>query len=857
LRASLGTLAAVAFGLLTCARLPELEPNVCGNAVIEDAEDCDSFAEPGATCLPPGSIGECHFDCSPASGGLGGCPAGWGCDLGGICRPPTDQFEDPREFEVGTVDSLVAADFDGDGRTDLLSAEVPDDDARTHIKFHYFDERGALDETRSFPFLVYPTVATISPDDIADVVFSDGRIGLLRGRADRSWVPETFSSYRIASSAIRTLTVREGVVDDTSGFVIFTALEGIPGVYVPDSSNEGIPRRLGALGDAIENLVGDPVAAPLYEGSPCWQAITAVRGASHFSVLDLCVLGPDSNPRWMPEMSVRDVGLDPPEPIVTPPQAADIDGDGHLDVIVGSSERAFVAFGDGVTLADSALPLALPLRGSDPSADAGVADAGLAAGATLPLPMPLAARDVTGDGAIDFVFPDGILLSNSPFVAGDYEFFVSPGGSPGLTVAAIADFNANLHLDVVAGSNQRPGLTFFNGTGSANLTFFSVPTSRPVQRIAVGDFDGDLIEDVAFTQESGGEPAETQVLISFGAAFRPPEPSVAVARLANVEQLGTYRQFALSHLLIASSEGAGAERRGVLTLLTGNGDRMPVALYDLTTFAEDSSVLESAAVRVLTGAFASPTPADVLALAFAGEPEAEAPRGPLEFWLLSALGVGPSTPTRLDGALPADAHPLSLDGASVTLTATSADVNGDGFDEAIVGVPFADDDHCALFLFDVEPDRVVMTGELALDEPCAIGQIATFELDGDDSIDIAWLTARQDGTDRRLSIFWNDGTGQFSSDRRSIVSDRAASPRTFAILPANAARPNSLAFATPLALELVAIDPATRALAQQTPRPLSGCTGLAAADLNGDGAVDVAAAVRGNLQVFTARLEDL
>jgi hypothetical protein len=245
----------------------------------------------------------------------------------------------------------------------------------------------------------------------------------------------------------------------------------------------------------------------------------------------------------------------------------------------------------------------------------------------------------------------------------------------------------------------------------------------------------------------------------------------------------------------------------------------------------------------------------VLALGFTGEQEL--PTGPLEFWLLPALGVGASTPTRLEGGLRPEAHPISADGASVTLTAARADVDGDGRDEAILGVPFADDEHCALFLFDVEADRVTMRGELALDEPCATGQIAPVELDGDDWVDLVWLSARLDGSDRRLSILWNDGSGQFSLDRRSIVSDRAASPQAFALLPPNAARPSSLAVATPLELQVVAIDPATRAPDAQRLRSLSGCTGLAAADLNGDGVVDLAAAVRGNLQVFTALLEEL
>ena len=278
-----------------------------------------------------------------------------------------------------------------------------------------------------------------------------------------------------------------------------------------------------------------------------------------------------------------------------------MNGDGHLDVIVGSEERMFVAYGDGLGLAT-----AVPYQAHRPgSADAGPADY---------LPMPLAAGDVTGDGRVDFVFREGLLLSAPSSVPGRDEYTPAFGSLPRWTAAVIADLNANGYPDILAGSSERPGINFYNGTGTSDLTLFELATSRPVQRISVGDFDGDLVEDVAFTQAGGSEPTEEQVMISFGVPFGPPLPAVAVARLTNVEQMGTYREAKLSHLLIASSESTDGAERGVLTLLTGSGDRIPVALYELTTFASDNSVIGSIAVRVLGGAFTSPAPGDVLAL---------------------------------------------------------------------------------------------------------------------------------------------------------------------------------------------------------------------------------------------------
>jgi hypothetical protein len=519
-----------------------------------------------------------------------------------------------------------------------------------------------------------------------------------------------------------------------------------------------------------------------------------------------------------------------------------MNGDGHLDVIIGSEERMFVAYGDGLGLATAVPYPAYPLG----AVDAGPAEY---------LPMPLAAGDVTGDGVVDFVLPGGLLLSSPSSVPGRNEYTPAFGSLPGWTAAVIADLNANGHPDIVVGTSERPGLNFYNGTGTSDLTLFELATSRAVRRITVGDFDGDLVEDVAFTQAGGSEPSEEQVMISFGVPFGPPLPGVAVARLANVEQMATYREAKLSHLLIASSESSDGAERGVLTLLTGSGDRLPVALYELTTFASDNSVNGSSAARVLGGAFTSTAPGDVLALAFGAEPGDSAA---LQFWLLPALGNSTGEPVLLSGGLPANAHPVYPGGLGFSLAAASADVDGDARDEAILAVPIDDAEHCALLVFEVDSDHVTQRLEQRVTEPCGHIELAALDADGDRHVDLAWLTGRVDGSDRRLSIFWNDAAGGFSVDRRSVISDRAASPQAFALLPANAARRTSVAYATPLGIESVTIEPATHAIGEpQSLSTLAGCTGLRAADLNGDGIVDLVAAAGGNLHVFEASLEAL
>jgi hypothetical protein len=830
--------------LLACTSLPAIGADECGNGVIEPPEDCDGFGvDGGASCRAEGSVGECRLDCSASAGSPNACPAGWGCDLGGICRRPTGAFEPPREHEVGTAAALASADFDGDGRTDVMSTEPLDPFGGTRIKFHYFDEQGVLEDTRSFPHaLISPVVSEMTGDTRRDVVFTDGRVGVLLGRTDRSWVPETFSSYRIENTAIRTLTLRDEVIEDISGFVVFSALSGAPGVYVPGSiSNGGFPILLGELPYATADFVGEPVAAQIIEGdsAPCRQAIVAERGATSFTMIDACERTADGTILWRRELIRVSVALEPPEPIVSEPRVADMNGDGHLDVIVGGETRAFVAFGDGQSLATAVpFPIAL-LDGELRTAD---------------MPMPLAAGDVTGDGIVDLVFPVGILLS-SEAEAPVPSYRVANIGQPPYSAALIADVNANGYLDIIAGGRGSSGLHFLNGRGTSALTYFSIPTSRPVERLITGDFDGDLIEDVAFSQVGISEDVQSSVMMSFGVPFGAPLPPTEVARLGTpVEQLGTFREDGLSHLLIASSESNGGEQRGVLTLLTGSGDRIPVALYELTTFAADGSVNGSEALRVLGGTFLGNGPGDVLGIGFDLPPTNTG----AQFWLLPAVARSEGTPVLLGGTLAPEAAPVAPDQASLRLATAVADVDGDGRDEVILATPAQDEEHCALQVYGIEPDHLALRGSVLADEPCARADLAVVDADADGHVDIVWNTGRADGSDRQLSVLWNDGAGVYSIERRTIVVDRLLSPQAFALLPATTVRALSIAYATGSGLELVPLEPTTRVPGEVVfLLELPGCTGLSAPDLNGDGARDLVAAARGNLTVLEAALEAL
>jgi hypothetical protein len=466
--------------------------------------------------------------------------------------------------------------------------------------------------------------------------------------------------------------------------------------------------------------------------------------------------------------------------------------------------------------------------------------------------MPLATGDVTGDGVIDFVYPEGFLLSSPSLVTpGEIDYTnVGFGGQGPFAAAVVADLNGNGLPDIIAAPSLYPGFSFFNGTGSPDLTYFALPTSRPAERLAVADFDGDLVLDLAFTQRAADGAAE-EVLVAFGAAFAPPSAPVAVARLGSIDQLVAHTAARLGNLVLTSTEGSGEERQGAVTLLAGSGDRLPVASYELTTFAADTSVNGALGARAIGGAFLSTAREDVLAAAFA-EPLANES---FQLWLLPGLTRSAGSPVRLQGTLPPEARPVVDQSLGLSLAVAAADVDGDGRDEALIATPVGDDEHCGLHTFRIEPDRAELLAQLVLPEPCASIEMSPLQADADGWVDIAWLTARADGSERRLSIFWNEGGG-LASERRSVVGEPGLAPQAFASLRPSPARGPSLVVATPTGLQLRPIE--GREIGPAEPLlDVPGVTGLTAGDLNGDGAVDLAAAARGNLIILGASLESL
>lgn len=533
-----------------CSEIAPIELGICGNGILEpeNSEDCDSVAVEGSACSR-----ECRFICADTS-----CPAGWACGGDAICRRPSGTF-----FSSGVVSlpsprsQLELADFDGDGALDLAAV-----DAGSIAVLYGPSFQGSLVErVRGLGRCAFGDLDGDGRPDGA--VPQNGGISLLHGESDR-----TLSPIAAAQLDVETFRVPDGVTarlvpvfpPDAVQHELLLIMSGdaVPGpgtdtfTCVTFPKGECLPARSVIFRARVEDLIS-AINAPLATAAG-EEILLAFRGARELRLIGFRGAG---DLLEVLELSVMTLPSD--ATISGPAFVDDFNGDDFPDVVV-------VVNSAGTMTLAAALGSAAGLGGFFLEHRL---DAALAAGEIL-----LAAGDLDGDERADFVGGERIYLAGGKVIS-------RPSRSALWSEAIVADFNRDSLPDLAAVSAGRPGVDFMLGTGTAVMNPTFIDTLSPPIFLRSGDFDGDLVQDLAAVERGAAD----QISVFFGNLQGPISDPINMGTLRSVVRSDVlyYRHPALDEDLISDLMVESEGTVHTLAFLLGASDRRLRSALGLTS----------------------------------------------------------------------------------------------------------------------------------------------------------------------------------------------------------------------------------------------------------------------------------
>jgi len=282
---------------------------------------------------------------------------------------------------------------------------------------------------------------------------------------------------------------------------------------------------------------------------------------------------------------------------------------------------------------------------------------------------------------------------------------------------------------------------------------------------------------------------------------------------------------------------------------------VPASPIELTTFSVDGAVRDSTSGALTLGSFRDPDQIDVLP--FALEPhEGDIADAPPQMWLLEDIENKTHSPKYLGWTLDERTRPFG--GArsnELSVRLAAKDLDGDSLDELVLVAPSQDFSQCIVNVASVvgEPPALELRNVVALDSPCLESVVEVTDLDADDAPDIVVLVGHLEET-REPLVLWNDGRGRFSSEDATSIPIDGEKARSFTAFRGFDGS-TEFALVTEQSLRVLRPLGAARAFGdERTLGTLELGSGVVAADVNGDGIVDLAVADAGNIQIFHAEL---
>lgn len=624
-----------------CTNLEFLEPNTCGNLVVESdaGEDCDGVDGCGA----PGSANACRYTCAVGSNG---CPTdlGFQCGADFICRRPTGQFSIGRSTTTETARDLIVGDVNADGCAEVIVTAVrsttvnafASDRSKSCIASAQTLKTNKPDVGQSPPL---PILRDVSPDDpskkqslisAGSSVFGDG-LSLHFANETPTLFPVLFPRSERAAPLMRplkatllgveALVILEQRTESKTDIVIQSNAQ-----MGPEVINDALP---GKIQDIATIAVGD-ILTFLNDSTPCDELVVGMRGSKTLDIYQLCSSAGaiEFAPGPMPKVT-----LDGKFTIRNKNARVllvDVNGDGKLDLATnGADESAemfvpLVAYGvDGGRFHSNTMPLP---NGVMPDGKALVLnDMGA---------MNAAAKNTTFVAVEMDANHPGVEFYNPPCPVFDDDF-TSPscGQVTGDCEAVVVDIDNDGDQDVVVSEGQGVDLAIHRQSGGTfNVTFLE--TTCPPHYLGAGDFDADGINDVAFFDQAKNAFGENETALSivYGNALAAPSDPVISGNFSDATGLAPVQVGPVgSGTLIAATRGiANGTNKSALGIIEIGNERAVAGPWylkpgDATTsafdtlrivglasgsFSSSSALLESAVVTLKEskGQGGAPTP---------------------------------------------------------------------------------------------------------------------------------------------------------------------------------------------------------------------------------------------------------